>query len=126
MRPETGNGGRPDTPTASGTSGRDLHLNHWAIGHGLDERGGGPLADAMKLVPPDLTRIAAAREAALGALLQREAQPSGGQGAYQGACRVHAADERDWKVIRSAPAIARTAAAGQVVAVADSPHRSRS
>ena len=30
-----------------------------ALCHGLDGRGSGPLADAMKLVPTDLTRLAA-------------------------------------------------------------------
>ena len=37
--------------------GEDEYLRYCAVCHGLDGRGGGPLADAMKIVPTDLTRI---------------------------------------------------------------------
>lgn len=40
-------------------SGSELYLRHCAICHGLDGRGHGPLADAMKIVPADLTRVTA-------------------------------------------------------------------
>jgi mono/diheme cytochrome c family protein len=41
------------------SSGRDLYLGHCAVCHGLDGTGQGPLAQAMKIVPADLTQIAA-------------------------------------------------------------------
>ena len=37
--------------------GQDEYLRYCAVCHGVDGRGGGPLADAMKIVPTDLTRI---------------------------------------------------------------------
>jgi mono/diheme cytochrome c family protein len=37
----------------------DEFRRHCALCHGLDARGGGPLAEAMKLAPTDLTRLAA-------------------------------------------------------------------
>lgn len=40
-------------------SGADEFARHCAICHGLDGRGSGPLAQAMKIAPTDLTRIAA-------------------------------------------------------------------
>ncbi len=48
-------------PVAAGDvpSGNDLYVSHCAVCHGLDGRGQGPLAQAMKLVPADLTQIAA-------------------------------------------------------------------
>ena len=61
----TQNGARSeDSPAASATpavsdDGRELYLNHCAICHGLDGHGQGPLADAMKITPADLTKIAA-------------------------------------------------------------------
>jgi mono/diheme cytochrome c family protein len=39
--------------------GQEEFQRHCALCHGLDGRGAGPLADAMKLVPTDLTRLAA-------------------------------------------------------------------
>jgi mono/diheme cytochrome c family protein len=39
-------------------AGRELYVNHCAVCHGLDGRGQGPLATAMKITPADLTRIA--------------------------------------------------------------------
>ena len=45
--------------TREDPSGRDLFIGHCAICHGLDGRGRGPLAEAMKIVPADLTQIAA-------------------------------------------------------------------
>lgn len=41
------------------SSGQQAFERHCALCHGLDGRGSGPLADAMKLVPTDLTRLAA-------------------------------------------------------------------
>jgi mono/diheme cytochrome c family protein len=39
--------------------GQEEFQRHCALCHGLDGKGVGPLADAMKLVPTDLTRLAA-------------------------------------------------------------------
>ena len=41
------------------SSGKEAFQSHCALCHGLDGRGFGPLADAMKLTPTDLTRLAA-------------------------------------------------------------------
>lgn len=41
------------------SSGQQEFERHCALCHGLDGKGQGPLADAMKLVPTDLTRLAA-------------------------------------------------------------------
>jgi mono/diheme cytochrome c family protein len=41
------------------SSGVEAFQSHCALCHGLDGRGFGPLADAMKLTPTDLTRLAA-------------------------------------------------------------------
>jgi mono/diheme cytochrome c family protein len=38
--------------------GADEFRRNCALCHGLDGRGGGPLAEAMKVVPTDLTRLA--------------------------------------------------------------------
>ena len=51
----------PETPSQS-PNGRDLFVGHCALCHGLDGRGQGPLAEAMKIVPADLTQIAAKHE----------------------------------------------------------------
>jgi mono/diheme cytochrome c family protein len=40
-------------------AGKDAYLRHCAVCHGLEGYGNGPLADAMKIAPSDLTRIAA-------------------------------------------------------------------
>jgi mono/diheme cytochrome c family protein len=40
-------------------SGKDLYLRHCAVCHGLEGYGNGPLADAMKIAPSDLSWIAA-------------------------------------------------------------------
>jgi mono/diheme cytochrome c family protein len=48
-----------EEPAAGELSGRDLYVRHCAICHGLDGTGQGPLAQAMKIVPADLTQIAA-------------------------------------------------------------------
>ena len=48
----------PPTTAGDVPNGRDLYVSHCAICHGLDGRGQGPLAQAMKLVPADLTQIA--------------------------------------------------------------------
>lgn len=53
------------TPPATASdvpNGRDLYIGHCAICHGPDGRGQGPLAEAMKIVPADLTQIAAKHE----------------------------------------------------------------
>jgi mono/diheme cytochrome c family protein len=48
-----------EEPAAGEVSGgRDLYVGHCAICHGLDGTGQGPLAQAMKVVPADLTQIA--------------------------------------------------------------------
>jgi mono/diheme cytochrome c family protein len=39
--------------------GKDAYMSHCAVCHGLEGYGNGPLADAMKIAPSDLTRIAA-------------------------------------------------------------------
>jgi mono/diheme cytochrome c family protein len=44
---------------AEAESGKDLYLRHCAVCHGLEGTGNGPLADAMKIAPSDLTRVAA-------------------------------------------------------------------
>jgi mono/diheme cytochrome c family protein len=41
------------------SNGQQEFERHCALCHGLNGKGGGPLADAMKLVPADLTRLAA-------------------------------------------------------------------
>jgi mono/diheme cytochrome c family protein len=41
------------------STGQEEFGRHCALCHGLDGRGAGPLADAMKLVPTDLTRLSA-------------------------------------------------------------------
>lgn len=49
-----------DAPLALAQSNaQEEFQRHCALCHGLDGRGAGPLADAMKLVPTDLTRLAA-------------------------------------------------------------------
>ena len=50
--------------TADVPSGSDLYVSHCAICHGLDGRGQGALAQAMKLVPADLTQIATKHDGA--------------------------------------------------------------
>lgn len=44
------------------SSGKDEFERHCALCHGLDGRGSGPLAEAMKVMPSDLTRISARHE----------------------------------------------------------------
>jgi mono/diheme cytochrome c family protein len=39
--------------------GPDLYNEYCAVCHGLDARGGGPVAKTLKVPPPDLTRLAA-------------------------------------------------------------------
>ena len=51
----------PETPSQS-PNGRDLFIGHCAICHGLDGRGQGPLAEALKIIPADLTQIAVKHE----------------------------------------------------------------
>ena len=40
-------------------TGKDIYQRHCAVCHGLQGYGNGPLADAMKIAPSDLTGIAA-------------------------------------------------------------------
>ncbi len=39
-------------------TGKEAYLRHCAVCHGLEGYGNGPLADAMKIAPSDLTRLA--------------------------------------------------------------------
>lgn len=48
-----------DAEVAPAELGKDAYLSHCAVCHGLEGYGNGPLADAMKIAPSDLTRIAA-------------------------------------------------------------------
>jgi mono/diheme cytochrome c family protein len=41
--------------------GREEFVQHCAACHGMDARGGGPVASALRTVPADLTQIAARR-----------------------------------------------------------------
>ena len=50
-------GAPPNTSADAAPSGSDLYLRHCAICHGIDGRGHGPLTEAMKIVPADLTRV---------------------------------------------------------------------
>jgi mono/diheme cytochrome c family protein len=45
--------------TETAESGQDLYFRLCALCHGLEGYGNGPLADAMKVGPTDLTRLAA-------------------------------------------------------------------
>ncbi len=47
------------SPLSAQSGGQEAFERHCALCHGLDGRGFGPLADAMKLTPTDLTRLAA-------------------------------------------------------------------
>ena len=47
----------PLTPT-SAASGKQMYRNYCAVCHGLDGRGGGPAASALKSPPPDLSQLA--------------------------------------------------------------------
>ena len=53
--------GQPPVPSpeAGSETGPDLFVWHCALCHGLDGCGHGPLAEAMKIVPADLTKISA-------------------------------------------------------------------
>lgn len=43
---------------ANETAGAALYANHCAVCHGAGLRGDGPMADILRIAPPDLTRIA--------------------------------------------------------------------
>jgi mono/diheme cytochrome c family protein len=47
----------PIKPT-SAASGQDMYKNYCAVCHGVDGKGKGPAADALKVPPPDLTTLA--------------------------------------------------------------------
>lgn len=50
---------RPSERAAPLASGRELYVAYCASCHGLDGRGDGPAAEAMKMRPRDLTQLAA-------------------------------------------------------------------
>jgi mono/diheme cytochrome c family protein len=50
-------GAPAETAADAAPSGSELYLRHCAICHGIDGRGHGPLTEAMKIVPADLTRV---------------------------------------------------------------------
>lgn len=52
----------PAPRAKSAVSGKLLFLNHCASCHGLDARGAGPAAIALKVQPPDLTALAKANQ----------------------------------------------------------------
>lgn len=45
-------------PHTSAASGHDMYLAYCASCHGKDSKGGGPVAAALKVPPPDLTTLA--------------------------------------------------------------------
>lgn len=47
----------PIKPTST-VSGQDMYKNYCAVCHGVDGKGKGPAADALKVPPPDLTALA--------------------------------------------------------------------
>lgn len=51
--------GDEDVDVTSAEVGKDAYFRHCAVCHGLEGYGNGPLADAMKIAPSDLTRLAA-------------------------------------------------------------------
>ncbi len=44
--------------TGERVQGASLYQAHCAVCHGRDAKGGGPMANSLKVSPPDLTRIA--------------------------------------------------------------------
>ncbi len=46
----------PAKPT-SAASGKQMYANYCAVCHGADGKGGGPAAEALKVPPPDLTKL---------------------------------------------------------------------
>ncbi|WP_375227901.1 c-type cytochrome [Roseobacter sp. S98] len=67
-------------PAGDATRGAQLFRLHCAACHGLDARGLGPLADSMKITPPDLTGLSARGEGAfpVRTIVKRIANRSGG------------------------------------------------
>jgi mono/diheme cytochrome c family protein len=51
----------PARPTAS-IAGKDLFHEYCAVCHGMDGKGAGPAADALKKTPSDLTQISRRRD----------------------------------------------------------------
>jgi mono/diheme cytochrome c family protein len=47
----------PIKPTSAASS-QDMYKNYCAVCHGVDGKGKGPAADALKVAPPDLTTLA--------------------------------------------------------------------
>lgn len=45
-------------PTPSAVSGKDMYVAYCASCHGIDGRGNGPAANALKVAPTDLTTLA--------------------------------------------------------------------
>jgi mono/diheme cytochrome c family protein len=52
------NAARAEEADEAVETGKDAYLRHCAVCHGLEGYGNGPLAEAMKIAPSDLTRIA--------------------------------------------------------------------
>jgi len=59
-------------------SGQDAYLRHCAVCHGVEGYGNGPLADAMKIGPTDLTTIAAQHDGAFPAAKVSDVIRNGG------------------------------------------------
>lgn len=67
-------------------NGRDIYLGHCAVCHGLDGRGQGPLAQAMKLVPADLTQIASRHDGSFPDPKVADVIRNGGSAMARGQC----------------------------------------
>jgi mono/diheme cytochrome c family protein len=55
--------GSESPQAAERIQGASLYQAHCAVCHGRDAKGGGPMAQSLKVSPPDLTRIAARNSA---------------------------------------------------------------
>jgi len=61
LRPQSGSSGavrKAPAPPTSAASGQEMYRAYCASCHGLDAQGGGPASSALKVPPPDLTRLA--------------------------------------------------------------------
>lgn len=50
-------------PKNAATIGKESYIQHCALCHGASGRGDGPIADALKAAPADLTKLAARHDA---------------------------------------------------------------